>query len=361
VFQRDTSGAAPGIVGVPAPAASRLAFVDYAKGWCIVLVVMMHSTLGLTERLGTTGWATDFIAFAKPFRMPDFFLIAGLFAMRSLNAPLRTFLDGKVLHFAYFYVLWVSVQLFSKYGALLVGNPVQFGHEYLLALIEPFGTLWFIYVLPLMYVAARLLKPVPLIPALFLAAAIRLLDLQTGWTAIDYFGTYFLFFLIGVRLSEHVIAFASWCTAHSIQTLSALVLWAMANAWAVQEGLASGALSGIAFGLAGALAVVAFSAQLARANLLKGLRYAGHHSLVIYLAFFLPMALTRSVLLKLGWAGNFDCAALAITCAAIVTPLVLHRITPAIGLRFLFVRPASFRLLKEKQPLALRPSLASNG
>jgi uncharacterized membrane protein YcfT len=190
----------------------------------------------------------------------------------------------------------------------------------------------------------------------------RLVGLQTGWTAVDYFATYFLFFLIGVRLSKHVIAFASWCTAHSIQTMCALVLWAMANAWAVQAGIASGALIGIGFGLAGALAVVAFSAQLARANLLKGLRYAGHHSLVIYLAFFLPMAVTRSLLLKLGWVGNFDCAALAITFVAIVTPLLLHRIAPAIGLHFLFVRPAAFRLLKEhKQPMALRPSLATDG
>jgi hypothetical protein len=62
----------------------------------------------------------------------------------------------------------------------------------------------------------------------------------------------------------------------------------------------SGALSGIALTAMGALAVIAGSALLARAHLLKGLRYAGRNSLVVYLAFFLPMIVTRVMLIKLG-------------------------------------------------------------
>ena len=37
---------------------------------------------------------------------------------------------------------------------------------------------------------------------------------------------------------------------------------------------------------------------LARARWLKSLRFCGEHSIVIYLAFFLPMAATRTLLLK---------------------------------------------------------------
>jgi uncharacterized membrane protein YcfT len=136
-----------------APSARRVGFIDYAKGWCIVLVVLMHSTLGLSERVGEANWLGEFIAFAKPFRMPDFFLIAGLFAMRSLRAPLRRFLDGKIVHFAYFYVLWMTIQILMKRGGLLIENPTRFGSEYLYSLVEPLGTLWFIYLLPIMYAA----------------------------------------------------------------------------------------------------------------------------------------------------------------------------------------------------------------
>ena len=31
---------------------SRVAWVDYAKGFCIIMVVMMHSTLGVEKAAG---------------------------------------------------------------------------------------------------------------------------------------------------------------------------------------------------------------------------------------------------------------------------------------------------------------------
>ena len=69
--------------------AERVNWVDYGTGICIILVVMMHSTLNYGDMVGGTGWMHDVVAFAKPFRMPDFFLIAGLFLSRSIHGPLR--------------------------------------------------------------------------------------------------------------------------------------------------------------------------------------------------------------------------------------------------------------------------------
>jgi uncharacterized membrane protein YcfT len=48
------------------------------------------------------------VAFAKPFRMPDFFLISGLFLARVIDRDWRTYLDRKVVHFVYFYLLWTA-------------------------------------------------------------------------------------------------------------------------------------------------------------------------------------------------------------------------------------------------------------
>src|SRR6266702_5914223 len=92
----------------------RVDWVDYAKGFCIVMVVMMHSTLGVEAALGREGWLHYAVAFAKPFRMPDFFLISGLFLARVIDRDWRTYLDRKVVHFAYFYVLWVTLQFAFK-------------------------------------------------------------------------------------------------------------------------------------------------------------------------------------------------------------------------------------------------------
>jgi len=46
--------------------------------------------------------------------MPDFFLIAGLFLSHRITRPWRSYLDSKVLHFGYFYVLWMTIQFATK-------------------------------------------------------------------------------------------------------------------------------------------------------------------------------------------------------------------------------------------------------
>src|SRR4249920_3000628 len=123
---------------------NRVDWVDYAKGICIVMVVMMHSVLGVELAAGQTGFMHPLVVFAKPFRMPDFFLISGLFLSVVIDRDWRTFLDRKVVHFAYFYVLWVTIQFGFK--APTFAGETSWAHAgflYLESFIEPFGTLWF--------------------------------------------------------------------------------------------------------------------------------------------------------------------------------------------------------------------------
>ena len=69
----------------------------------------------------------------------------------------------------------------------------------------------------------------------------------------------------------------------------------------VCNGLATLPFVSLGLGLLGAAAVVALAALMARSDVFKPLRYCGKNSIVIYLAFFLPMAASRMVLLKTGW------------------------------------------------------------
>src|SRR4030081_1564038 len=134
----------------------RVSWADYAKGFCIIMVVMMHSTLGVEEAVGREGFMHALVAFAKPFRMPDFFLISGLFLSRIIDRDWRTYLDRKVVHFAYFYVLWVTIQFgFKRRCVAAETSWAHAGFLYLESFIEPFGTLWFIYLLPVFFVVAK--------------------------------------------------------------------------------------------------------------------------------------------------------------------------------------------------------------
>src|SRR5215813_13097108 len=138
---------------------ARVDWVYYAKGICIVMVVMMHSVLGVEQAAGQTGFMHVLVNFAKPFRMPDFFLISGLFLGLVIDRDWRIYLDRKVVHFAYFYVLWVTIQFGFKAPAFAAQSSWRdAGLLYLESFIEPFGTLWFIYLLPIFFVVIKLTR-----------------------------------------------------------------------------------------------------------------------------------------------------------------------------------------------------------
>ena len=62
---------------------------------------------------------------------------------------------------------------------------------------------------------------------------------------------------------------------------------------------------------------------MAKIDLFKPLRYCGRNSIVIYLAFFLPMAATRAVLLKTGLITDVGTISAIVTAAGVVGSLCL--------------------------------------
>lgn len=159
----------------------RVDWVDIAKGICIIFVVMMHSTLGVEKAAGAQGWMHYVVAFAKPFRMPDFFMISGLFLSLVIDRPWRRYLDRKVVHFLYFYILWLTIQFtFKAPGIASEAGVSGVVNAYLMAFIEPFGTLWFIYILPVFFIATRLLKHVPVGVTFTALAFLEILPIHTG-------------------------------------------------------------------------------------------------------------------------------------------------------------------------------------
>src|SRR5690349_3893197 len=196
---------ARGTLGTTVPQANRVDWVDYAKGFCIVMVVMMHSTLGVEQAAGHKGWMHAAVAFARPFRMPDFFLISGLFLAKVIDRDWRTYLDRKVVHFAYFYVLWVTIQFgFKAPGFAAESSWSHVGFEYLESFVEPFGTLWFIYLLPIFFIVIKLTRSVSPIFVWVIAAALEMTHLATGWTAIDEFCARFVYIYSGYVLADYV-------------------------------------------------------------------------------------------------------------------------------------------------------------
>jgi uncharacterized membrane protein YcfT len=334
----------------------RIDWVDTAKGFCIIMVVMMHSTLGVEAALGREGWMHAFVAFAKPFRMPDFFLISGLFLARVINREWRTYLDRKVVHFAYFYVLWVTIQFaFKAPGFAGEHGAVGTVLLYLEAFIEPFGTLWFIYLLPIFFVVTKLARRVPPIVIWLAAAALEIAHIHTGWTVIDEFAARFVYFYTGYVLAPRIFTLAAAVQARPGLATLGLAAWAVLNGVFVHIGLSDSAFVSLGLGLIGAAAVVSFSALLARSEVFSALRYCGRNSIVIYLSFFLPMAISRTALLKSGIITDAGTIALLVTSAGVIGALMIWWITRVVRLNFLFERPAWARL-ELRRPYTLQPA-----
>jgi len=336
--------------------AERVAWVDYAKGICIVMVVMMHSTLGVGTAAGGEGFLHAVVAFAKPFRMPDFFLISGLFVARVIHLDWKTYLDRKVVHFAYFYVLWMTIQFAFKAPAFAAEHGAAAALQlYALSFIEPFGTLWFIYLLPIFFVVTKLARGVPPLVIWLVAAALETATIETGWMVVDEFASRFVYFYSGYWLAGHIFTLARDTQEKPASAIAWLLLWGSLNSLLVSGGYSEWPLISLMLGLLGAGAIVTLAALLAQTRMFDALRYCGEHSIVIYLAFFLFMAATRVFLLKTGFVSDIGLMSVIVTCAGVVGPLMLFWLTRRTSLRFLFERPERF-WLAPKRRVVLQPA-----
>jgi len=329
----------------------RVDWVDYAKGICILLVVMMHSTLGVEKAAGQTGWLGLVVEFSRPFRMPDFFLISGLFLGLVISRDWLRYLDRKVVHFLYFYGLWVTIQFaFKALGWMAEGLPTEMLiGKYFFSFIQPFGTLWFIYMLPVFFVLTRLLRRIPWQFVLGGAALLEMLPIHTGWMMIDEFAARYVYFLAGCMLATKIFEVAEWVRANKAVSTGLLFVWALINGVIVfaptggvlgLESFANLPIVSLALGAAGALAIICGSVLISTLSWTGFLEYLGRNSIVIYLAFFLPMAVSRVILLKFAPFLDIGTVSALVMIAAASGPVVLYWMIQWSGYgNFLFHRP----------------------
>lgn len=322
---------------------ARVDWVDTAKGICIIFVVMMHSVLGVEAAVGASGWMHPIVAFAAPFRMPDFFLISGLFLANVIDRDWRLYLDRKLIHFAYFYALWVTIQFAVKAPFFATESGwASVPAYYLASFIQPFGTLWFIYMLPIFFVVAKLAYqfgvPKPLLLAI--AALLQIAPVHTGALIVDEFASRFVFFYAGYVFAPTIFVLAAWARQHVAASLLVLAVWAVINGSLVALDWAHLPFVALALGAAGAIAIILASTLIAASAKLDFLGYFGENSIVIYLAFFFPMGLTRVILLKLGIL-DVGTMSVIVTCIAVISPIILFWLIQKTGMGwFLFRRPA---------------------
>lgn len=328
--------------------ADRVGWVDYAKGICILLVVLFHTVNHYEAAVGAEGWMRWIVDFSKPFRMPDFFLISGLFLSRTINANIVTYLDKKVVHFAYFYLLWLALTLLLTDNDVLRSDPVAFAKLYVWNIVQPTGVLWFVHMLAVFYVVTRLVSRLPKWLVLAAAAGLQVahqgLWIDTPSFIANRFMDYFVFFFLGYAIANVVFEVADRAKARPWITLAVLAGWAFGNEWLTRQGLHHLPVYGLLTGLAGALAIVEIAALLSKWKSARFLRYCGQNSIVIYLTFFFPMTILERFLAANRYIPDIGWACFAILVVSAVLPLLIHLAIKRTPLIALYVRPQWARI-----------------
>jgi uncharacterized membrane protein YcfT len=319
---------------------ARVDWVDTAKGICIVFVVMFHVNDLVVERMGNGGWLDHVVAFAHPFRMPDFFLIAGLFLASSMRRPWRSYIDTKVIHFLYFYAAWATLSFVVFDLRHSVGASAA-TVEYAGRFLDPRGPLWFIHILPIFFVLTRVIRRAPAWLVLLVAAGLHVLPIETGWHVPDQLASRYVFFYSGYLFASHVFELATWVRERAPFALGYLCIWGVANGILVATEVADTPAASLLLGYAGALAVIVAAVMLFE---WRTLRYLGENSIVVYLG----DALFSTVVVKVMPFGGGDAGfpALAATAATIVISVLAWQAAIRTPAAFMYRRPAWTYLIK---------------
>ena len=332
----------------------RYDWVDAAKGLSIILVVMMYAAYNVGKYTGDVGVLHYVIGFATPFRMPEFFLISGLFLSRVIERDWRRYADRRVVHYLYFYAVWVTIDYVLKVG--IAGRDIPGMLSGLaLAIVEPYGVLWFIYMLAVFSLAGKLVwqARLPHWLVIAVAAVLQMAHIESPSYAVTQFCAYFVFFYLGYAGSRQVFRIVEAAARRPALTWAALALWALAEAFLVfwpdgrpepmemHMGLAAFPPLHLALAVLGAIALCTLGYLLMRLPYTGWLRWLGEHSLVVYLAFTLPMSAVRIIAMKTGILTGTSELSVAVLVMAVAAPVVLYLLVKRFHVaEFLFERPA---------------------
>lgn len=223
---------------------------------------------------------------------------------------------------------------------------------YLESFIEPFGTLWFIYLLPIFFVVTRISRSVPSLAIWLVAAALEMMHVQTGWTVIDEFCARFVYFYSGYLFAAPVFGLAVSANKNGAVASLGILTWSVVNYSAVKAGISEWPIISLILGFAGAGAIITLGTILSRSHGFRFLRYCGEHSIVIYLSFFLPMAASRVLLLRSDVVSSIGAISLIVNIAGVAGALLMWWTARRVGAEFLYKRPMVFRLKPKGTPVA---------
>jgi fucose 4-O-acetylase-like acetyltransferase len=323
------------IAGETQAGASRLQWIDVAKGIGIVLVVYGHAVDGLISAglLAVRGTAAFSFYAIYCFHMPLFFLLSGLFVPGRLVRDRARFVRRLIPTIAYPYFLWSAVQVVILYLAAAYVNKPRTTLGLADMLWSPPSQFWFLYSLFLFHVLAAALVWRGSAILILIAGGIGFAffhALSPHGTVLRCSAEFLIFYAIGIACAGRIdtvqlllTRYAGWWAAACLVAL-AYAWWGFSN----RIDYAQVAMIPATFaGIAGAMALgVKLAGPPAAA-----LRFLGERAMAIYLLHVLFVAGTRIVLAKLLGIDHGAALLPVLVVAGVAGPVVMFELSARAG------------------------------
>lgn len=342
--------------------ASRLQWIDYARGMAITLVCYRHVYEGSKEA-GIAVKDYNFLEYINislySFRMPLFFIVSGLFIVRSLQKKgLKQYIEGRARTILYPYFLWGILQLtlqmiFTKYT-----NSHPEPSSYLDLFYQPreCAQFWYLYALfnvSVLYAFSKYFLKLSAVHNIalgliffYLSALIYQQSIRTGF--IFDILHYYIFFSIGDFLSGYLLDDKNQKYFGSGKILLLLLVpFGAGQAYFLLENLNHSTpkfmhvefyqpLVFLLIALTGCFFVTNLSIYLQKKNALKWLAVLGRNSLYIYVAHVIVFAFTRILLSKFLGIQQVAVILLSGMISGLFVPVLLYKLAERFNVRWIF-------------------------
>lgn len=322
------------------PSSSRLTYLDRAKGFAILLVVVGHLVTG--EYPKDNEWMQILRDAIYLFHMPFFMFISG-FIMFLRYKPIASIKDWweyiskrfvRLMPAYFLFALLVPTGKLIAEKVVHVDNPVRSVDQFIRVILEPTTRespaqyLWYVYVLFLFYLSVPIMAAFlrNKIVLLAIPAAIIYFVPTTTYFAMDRYFEYLLIFILGGIAALNKDKFShfldSWYVVSMILFFSALVL---SFVLPVQENHYK--TTKLALGLLSVPALLG----LVRTKIVSNLTFLsvlGNYVFPIYLMNTICIGIAKAIMLLImgSWDGpNFFAFFLVLLASGLFIPIAIRK------------------------------------
>jgi fucose 4-O-acetylase-like acetyltransferase len=326
------------------PAGRRIVWVDYARGFGIILVVVGHTLRGLAPahilEEGPAYRAAD--TWIYSFHMPLFFFLSGLFAERRIDRRPGVFLPHLLATLGYPYVVWSTLQTLLQMATNRYTNHHYGVSDLFGILVNPIMQFWFLYSLlvtaSIYYALRRLGLGQAGILASFVAFWLTQRWIPTiAWWPLRSTRLVGMFYALGSVVSRRWGVDRLDRAPTGVLLLVMLLGFGIVAALAPPEGYSS--LLGAAVATCGTAASVGLAVLLSRFRGWSFVRTLGLYSLEIFVAHTIASAGLR-ILLQKGLRVDDPATHIVVgTLGGLLLPLMLIGLCRRFGAEWLFRMP----------------------